>query len=99
MGTHTQLKTERNPGLKSITFSAKLPSAKEVSVTGDFTEWSLEGVCLYPIGDGEWATTLELAPGEYEYRLLVDGEWHDHPGAARRVSNPFGGENCLLTVS
>jgi len=29
----------------------------------------------------------------------VDGQWRDHPDAPRRVSNPFGGENCVLTVS
>jgi hypothetical protein len=41
---------------------------------------------------------LNLAPGEYQYRLLVDGEWKDHSEAKRRVPNAFGSENCVLTV-
>jgi hypothetical protein len=36
-----------------------------------------------PRGGGEWITQLELAPGEYQYRLIVDGEWRDHAEAAR----------------
>lgn len=99
MGTRTQVKAARKPGVRRITFTVNLQGFKEVVVTGDFTEWSLEGVPLHQVGEGEWAATLDLLPGEYEYRLLVDGEWHDHPGAARRTSNPFGSENCLLTVS
>ncbi|MBI3858582.1 MAG: hypothetical protein HY293_23090, partial [Planctomycetes bacterium] len=44
-------------------------------------------------------TALDLPPGEYEYRLIVDGVWRDHPGAAKRVPNPFGTENCVLVVT
>jgi hypothetical protein len=36
---------------------------------------------------------------EYQYRLVVDGEWRDHAEAPRRVSNPYGTENCVLTVA
>jgi 1,4-alpha-glucan branching enzyme len=74
------------------------PKAKEVIVTGDFTRWSRTGVPLRTTGDGIWETTLLLAPGEYQYRLLVDGLWQDHPNARKRVPNPFGSENCVLVV-
>ncbi len=42
---------------------------------------------------------LELAPGEYQYRLIVDGEWRDHSEATRRVANSFGTQNCVLIVA
>jgi hypothetical protein len=29
----------------------------------------------------------------------VDGHWQDHAEAKKRTPNPFGGENCVLTVS
>ena len=54
---------------------------------------------LTPAAGGEWTTSLELAPGEYQYRLIVDGEWRDHAEAASRVPNSFGTQNCVLVVA
>jgi hypothetical protein len=81
-----------------VRFLAKIEGAKEVVLAGDFTEWTKDQIKLNPIGSGEWEAVLNLAPGEYQYRLLVDGEWRDHSEAARRVPNAFGSENCVLTV-
>lgn len=57
------------------------------------------GVFLAVGSNGEWATSLQLPPGEYQYRLRVDGQWHDHLEARKRVPNPYGSENCVLFVS
>ena len=72
--------------------------AHEVRVTGDFTDWVKDGVPLSHDGNGGWRTVLPLKPGEYQYRLLVDGEWKDHTEATERVANPFGSKNCVLRV-
>ena len=85
--------------LKKIPLRIRAEGAKEVVLTGDFTQWAKDKIRLTPAAGGEWITLLELAPGEYQYRLLVDGEWRDHPEAARRVSNPFGTQNCVLIVA
>lgn len=71
--------------------------AKEVALAGDFNGWATTP--LKNFGDGAWSVILELAPGEYQYRLVVDGQWRDHAEAKRRVPNPFGTENCVLTVA
>lgn len=83
---------------RRVPFIAKLEGARSVVLTGDFSDWSKEGVPLHEIRAGEWAANLDLPPGEYQYRLLIDGNWRDHPEAPRRVPNPFGSENCVLTV-
>ena len=83
---------------KRISFVARVESAKAVSVTGDFTGWSENGIPLSKGPDGDWQTSLTLVPGEYQYRLRVDGQWQDHPQAEKRVPNPFGTENGVLTV-
>lgn len=85
--------------LRRVPFSVKANGAREVVLTGDFTNWATDRIRLTPIRDGEWIAQLELPPGEYQYRLLVDGQWQDHPGASQRVPNPFGSENCVLRVS
>jgi 1,4-alpha-glucan branching enzyme len=94
----TLSRTPAKAGRRPHAFVVKIESAKDVAVTGDFTQWSAEGVRLHQIQKGEWAVNLDLAPGEYQYRLLVDGQWKDHSEASRRVPNPFGTENCVLIV-
>jgi 1,4-alpha-glucan branching enzyme len=87
------------PAVRDIAFAVRFDQAREVVVTGDFTAWSREGLRLTSGGSGNWGTTLKLVPGEYQYRLIVDGEWRDDPSAPKRVPNPFGSENGVLTVA
>lgn len=84
--------------VKKVRFSVRLPQADEVMLTGEFNNWNPDGIPLHHSGGDEWYTLLELAPGEYQYRLRADGAWADDPGASRRVENPFGTQNCVLTV-
>ena len=85
--------------LKKIPLRVRAEGAKEVVVTGDFTQWAKDKIRLSPATSGEWTGLLELPPGEYQYRLIVDGEWRDHPEASRRVPNSFGTQNCVLIVA
>jgi hypothetical protein len=85
--------------LKKVPLKIKADGAKEVVLTGDFTQWAKDQIRLTPTAAGEWITVLELAPGEYQYRLIVDGEWRDHSEAPKKIGNPFGTQNCVLTVA
>jgi 1,4-alpha-glucan branching enzyme len=82
-----------------VTLVAPVGDASEVAATGDFTGWSKEGMRLRRRPDGAWAVTLQLSPGEYEYRLIVDGRWQNNPGAERHAANPFGSQNDVLVVA
>ncbi len=47
-----------------------------------------------------FAIELFLAPGEYEYKLLLDNEEiTSDPGNPESVDDGFGGYNSVLTVS
>jgi len=83
---------------RRVAITVKAPEAKEVCVTGDFTDWSEQGIRLSHDGGGRWRTVLTLEPGDHQYRLRVDGAWKDHAEVAQRVTNPFGTENCVLKV-
>jgi hypothetical protein len=85
--------------VKKVPLRVKAVGAKEVVLTGDFTQWAKDKIRLTPATGGEWITVLELAPGEYQYRLIVDGEWRDHSEAARKIGNPFGTQNAVLIVA
>lgn len=89
---------KRTPGLVHVPFAVEIPGAREVALAGDFNGWSPDAGRLAKKADGRWAVDLVLAPGEYQYRLVVDGEWRDHAEARRRVGNAFGTQNCILEV-
>ncbi len=86
-------------GARPVPFFVEVPAARDVRITSDFTRWSRSGVRLHPDGHGLWRALLSLPRGVYEYRLLVDGAWADHPTAFRHVRNDFGTRNCILAVT
>jgi len=84
---------------EGVMFSLDAPQSKEVSVTGEFTNWSREGLPMEKDSkDGLWKTLVDIAPGEYEYRFIVDGVWLRDPNNKDYVRNEFGQENSLLIV-
>jgi hypothetical protein len=92
------IETNSKASLNRVSFVARVKKAKSVSVTGDFTGWSAEGISLVKGSHGDWHTSLSLAPGEYQYRLRVDGQWQDHAQAQKHLRNSIGSENCVLVV-
>ena len=76
-------------------FGYTAPEATSVLLVGDFTNWQAKPIALAKGPDGLWLTAVNLPPGEYAYRYLVDGEWRNDPACCVRVPNPYGGQNCL----
>jgi len=85
----------RNAG---VCFEVELPAAREVAITGDFTDWSVEGIALERSGDGIWRLELPLESGVFEYKYIVDGVWKVDPENPERVRNSYGQLNSVLTV-
>ena len=98
MNSTPRRRRSKKTSAKTIPFTVRAPEAREVIVTGDFSGWKEEGIRLEKGADGAWTTTLVLEPGEYQYRLRVDGVWRDHLEAVERVPNPYGSTNGVLRV-
>ena len=81
-----------------VSFEYFNPTAREVRVAGSFNDWQTQATPMVKQPGGKWTAELLLKPGQYEYRLVVDGQWQDDPMAARFVANPFGGLNCVVDV-
>ncbi len=79
------------------------PRAADVRIAGDFNGWVPDkGVQSRVDSDGParvWRKVLHLAPGTYQYRYVVDGEWRSDPDNPRSVAGPVGGKNSVLVVS
>jgi len=69
-----------------------------VLLVGDFTHWQEKPIALRKSPDGVWMGAVDLPPGTYHYRFMVDGEWRDDPESTLRVPNPFGTENAVRQV-
>jgi len=103
------MKTKRTPqtipspkpeSRTTVRLEYRTPEAKRVSVAGTFNGWQPDGTPMRQDGDGVWAVELELLPGAYEYRFVVDGTcWCSDPNATDAALNPFGDYNAVLRVS
>jgi len=92
-------KSAATAGSRKVRLQHRAPEAQRVCVAGTFNNWQPDAVALQRQADGVWTIELELAPGEHEYRFVVDGVWCDDPQAALTLPNPFGGCNAVLLVS
>jgi 1,4-alpha-glucan branching enzyme len=72
--------------------------AKRVSLSGDFNGWSPDATPMKRYDDGHWETTVELAPGRYEYKFVRDGEWMPDLLARENVWNQHGSLNSVIEV-
>lgn len=84
--------------LVTVEFEVELPDATEVFIVGDFNAWEPTEYRLEAGEDDLYRATLELPPGTYEYKLIVDGTWVEDPGNPNTVPDPYGGVNSVLTV-
>lgn len=81
-----------------VRFELTDATAVTVSVAGTFNDWHPTTKSMHPSGNGHWLKETSLAPGIYEYCLVVDGQWMPDPQARESVPNPFGGRNSVLRV-
>ena len=83
--------------IRRVYFKLEAPAAEEVLLCGSFNDWDISSRRLKKNKKGVWTTYLQLEPGAYEYRFLVDGEWQNSPDT-ELVANPFGTQNGLLEI-
>jgi 1,4-alpha-glucan branching enzyme len=86
------------PKTLNVSFALHRPDAKQVLLGGDFNGWATGAAPMKRHGDGHWETTVPLAPGRYQYKFLVDGQWIEDPKAQENVQNQHGTLNSVLEV-
>jgi hypothetical protein len=83
---------------RKVEMSFDAPFAKFVNIAGDFNAWEMTTLALRKT-DSLWKIMLELKPGTYQYKFLVDGEWVNDPNNVRTTPNQFGSLNNVLEVN
>lgn len=71
---------------------------KSVMVAGSFNDWQPVRKLEDKNNDGTYRCRLLLAPGEYQYKFQIDGEWRSDPANPNIVPNEFGSLNNVLIV-
>ena len=81
-----------------VSFVLLEPRAKQVSLAGDFNGWSSNATPMRRDSSGHWETTVDLVPGRYQYKFIVDERWIVDPAAQNNVPNEHGSLNSLVEV-
>jgi 1,4-alpha-glucan branching enzyme len=90
---------------RAVLFSCYAPRARTVFLAGTFNGWNPEGTPLVEDADGTWSAAVDLLPGRYEFKFVVDGVWCCEPGLPDPgldspccVPNRFGTMNRTMEV-
>ncbi|MGB6371412.1 MAG: alpha-amylase family glycosyl hydrolase [Atribacterota bacterium] len=78
-----------------------------VSLRGSFNSWGEWPMEKQP--DGTWSITVDLEPGEYQYKFFINGKWPQDMSTARAggpvdpnaigyVNDGFGGQNAICRI-
>ena len=86
------------PRIYNVEFTIKAPNARVVFLAGEFNKWSPTATPMRKRPDGEWAVTLQLAAGRYEYKLIVDGKWIPDPENPTQADDTYGGKNSVIVI-
>jgi 1,4-alpha-glucan branching enzyme len=87
------------PKRRRVQFVLSAQGAQKVYLVGDFNEWNEKTLPMKKDSEGTWKRTALLAPGQYEYKFLVDGDWKEDPVNPNRRRNRFGTFNCIVEVA
>lgn len=82
-----------------VMFTYHNDAADSVALVGDFNGWNSTAHTFTRLSSGLWQTEISAAPGEYEYKFLVnDKDWIEDPSNGLKATNAFGGLNSLLVI-
>ncbi len=94
--------TDEDVGPREVVVRYRDASASDVRIAGDFNGWVPDkGVRSLIESEGQtrvWTKILQLPPGTYQYRYVVDGEWREDPENPEVVSSALGGRSSVLVV-
>lgn len=70
-------------------------SAKNVYISGSFNGWSTTQNPMKQVDTG-WTADLNLKPGKYTYKFIIDGTWIADPYNNLREDDGAGGYNSVV---
>ncbi len=92
-------KTRSGSSLNSVSFEFFAPTARTVTLVGDFNNWDPGSHPLRQSDRTLWKVTMRLKSGTYQYKFVIDGDrWEEDPLNPNRVPNEHGTFNSVREV-
>ncbi len=74
----------------------------EVLLSGTFNDWGGDAASAEVMkdadGNGTWEVELDLEPGKYLYKFIVDGTWSHDPANENKEDDGYDGFNSVKEV-
>tara|TARA_R110002072_G_scaffold145460_1_gene292009 strand:- start:160848 stop:161138 length:291 start_codon:yes stop_codon:yes gene_type:complete len=86
-------------------FQCHAEEAQAVFLAGTFNDWQPDATPMEKDESGKWSVELDLVPGRYEFKFVVDGQWCCEPNChasgecPKCVPNEFGTMNRFVDVA
>ncbi len=93
----TAASTSGAAGQVAVTFTHEAAGAAGVYLAGEMNSWS-DSADLMTNTDGVWSLVVNLDPGDYAYKFVVDGSWTQDPNNPNTTEDGFGGQNSSVHV-
>lgn len=91
-------RTKKAGAAKGVTLTLSGQPGMKVFVAGSFNQWDPTSIPMVE-KKGTYSATLDLEPGIYEYKFVIDGVWTLDPNPERDwTQNGLGTLNSLLRV-
>jgi chromosome partitioning protein len=84
---------------QGLLFVQPANGAGNLHIAADFNNWNPQQTPMRRDEQlGVWQACVPVAPGRYQYRLVVDGRWIQDPYNQQVETNPFGELNNVIDV-
>ncbi len=86
-------------GTQQVSLTVPSPYAQQVTLVGDFNDWRKDATPMRRISSGDWAATIYLPEGVYEYKFLMNGsDYQPNMNSPFKKADPYGAMNSVLIV-
>ena len=79
-------------------FVLRADGARNVRLAGDFNNWNPDRTPMRSVRKNTFQVQIPLPPGRYQYRYVIDGQWHNDPANESVAPNPYGDVNSVVEV-
>lgn len=87
-------------GKNKVTFELPAGQGRTICLAGSFNDWEPDSSQMsYNSVKKCYQLTMELAPGYYEYKFVINGEWVLDEANPNFAANDFGTLNSVVIIN
>jgi len=96
---HKERTETANSNLQKVVLSFQNHQRHDIRIAGEFNEWIADKDVQTITENNITHKVFYVEPGDYQYRLIVDGKWRNDPTNPRQALSALGIHNSLLHVT